>query len=252
MDPVKVATLTVVGADADAVAERAGEAGADVIAAASPAEVDTDGDVVVAVGADALVSVARNEPPGPVLPVGAGRGVRSVPRERLADALDALLAGEWSVGRRTLLVADTGDQVTTGLFDVTLAAAPTHISEYAVRAVVDGEPATVGRVRADGVVVATPAGSGEYAHAAGGPVLAPDADLAAVVPISPYTVGRDRWVLDYPVSITVEREGTHVSLFVDGEAVGDVGAHTALEVRAGGTFPIAVVPEGRAPFPDDS
>jgi len=99
------------------------------------------------------------------------------------------------------------------------------------------------------MVVATPAGSVGYARAAGGPVVGPGAGVAVVVPVGPYAVGRDRWVLAPPLGVTIERDEGAVTLFVDGREVSPVEPDDTVEVTAGGRLPVAVVPEADAPVP---
>jgi NAD+ kinase len=55
-----------------------------------------------------------------------------------------------------------------------------------VRVSVDGE--LVGQYTADGMIIATPAGSTAYSLSAGGPVLLPDVDGMVVTAISPHTL----------------------------------------------------------------
>lgn len=247
----EAAAVPVVGADAESVARRGREAGLEAAAVAADAATGVDdGVAIVAVGEAALVAVARRRPRTPVVPVAAGEGVRSVPRERLAGALEALTDGEFETTSRALLSVRTDGEETTALFDATLAAAPVQISEYAVLGTVDGTEYAAGRVRADGVVVATPAGSAGYTQTAGGPVAAPGTDCVVVVPLGPYAVDRERWVLRLPVRVAVEREEGAVRLFADGEAVGPVEPDESVTVTGGGTLPLAVVEEATPPFSD--
>lgn len=243
------AAVPVVGADAEAIAGRAREAGVDTAAATVAAAASSEGNTVVAVGEEALVSLARHRPEIPVLPVEAGPGIGSVPRDQLGDALEGLAAGgERTVGR-DLLTVRTPTAETTALFDATLAAGPASISEYTVRSAVDGERTVVERVRADGMVVATPAGSVGYARAAGGPLVGPGTGVAVVVPLGPYAVERDQWVLAPPLDLTIERDEGGVALFADGREVGPIEPDDTVEITAGGRLSVAVVPEADIPVP---
>jgi NAD+ kinase len=205
-------------------------------------------DAVVAVGGDALVAVARRGVEVPVLPVGAGPGVRSVAPADLDAAVRWLLGGETETHERPLLGATCGGNTVAVLFDAALAPEPTQMSEYSVAAPdEDGEPQTVDRVRADAVVVASPAGSRRYADAVGGAALSPSVDAAVVVPVAPFRVEREQWVLPYPVEVSVEREEGDVSLVADGRESFPVGCGETVRVEPTGTLRVAAAPGG-APF----
>jgi NAD+ kinase len=173
-------------------------------------------DLVIAVGDEALRSLVDDPAPVATLPVATSVGRHGVARERVRETLADLTPA--TVEARTvahpLLSVDVGGDEVQGLLDVALVTSePAHISEYTVA---DGS-SVLGSFRADGVVVATPAGSAGYSHATGGPLLAPDTGLA-VVPVSPYTTKPRTWVVDAPVTLGVERDESPVSLVVDGHA----------------------------------
>jgi NAD+ kinase len=184
-------------------------------------------DAVVAVGEAGLRSVAADVPDAPVLAVAEGR--YAVPRSTVDDALAALAAGEARIDAHPLLgVCRDGATVARAVRDVVLVtAAPASISEYAVG---DDES-----VRADGVVVATPAGSDGYAAAAGGPVLDPDTGVV-VVPIAPFSTSAAATVVDVGVGLplSVEREG-EIALFVDGVRHGSVDTDTEMRIERAGS-----------------
>lgn len=251
-------TVGVVGPDGRDAVERALAAVDDVGATArtgdAKAVLDADLEVVVAIGEPAFLAVARADPTAPILPVAAGRGVRSVPESAVESAVASALSNRTTVERRLLSVAVAGEavgpaggeSVGPAAFDVTLTTTePGRISEYSVAA----GATTVASFRADGVVVATPAGSQGYARRADGSVVAPELDAVAVVPVAPFAIGHDHWVLDLadPVRLAVEREEVPVSLLVDDREIREVGCDDRVEITPGGSLAIAVVPESQ-PF----
>jgi NAD+ kinase len=177
--------------------------------------VDASPDAVVTVGAPALTTfVAENPiPEAPVLPLDVGLGFPGGGDD--ADAARALGRGEYgTVGHPVFGVAVDDEHAGNAAVDVMIVTSdPGSISEFRIasRGVIEA-------VRADGVVMATPAGSHGYARSAGGPRIRPGVDAAAVVPVAAFTMSPDRWVvgLDTPVEITSERD-VPVTLLVDHE-----------------------------------
>lgn len=216
-------------------------AGGDPLTGTASEVVAADPEVVVAVGEEGLVSLVGSGVGAPILPVEAGRGVRSVPGMAVEPAVEHLVDGAHETVEHPVLVADSSRGETAALFDLMLVTGePARISEYTVRT--GGEE--VGRFRADGVVVSTPAGSVGYNDAAGGPVLAPGTGVVAVVPVAPFATDQDVWVLpDDDVEVVVERDETPVELLADGESAGSVVAGEGLLVRTRGSLPVAVVEE---------
>lgn len=225
-----------------AVAEAGGES-----ETGTAASVVSGADYVVALGEPALLAVARTEPDGPVLPVAAGRGVRSVPRERIDGAVTALLDGGFDRAVHPLLDVSVADRSRARvLTDLMLVSAePAQISEYAVRA--DGE--RVAQFRSDGVVVAAPAGSTGYAGAAGGPVVPPGTEGLVVVPVAPFATDPDHWMLPPArVGLSVERDETDVHLIADDRVVGPVRPDESVSVSRASTVETVVVAESRSCF----
>jgi len=174
-----------------AIAERVDAAGAEPVVGDAEDLLDRSLEAVVARGERGVLEFARRNAAVPILPVDAGRGVWSIPASALDAALPAAIDGEYEPRERTVLALTVGgERVGRAAFDAMLVTKePAKISEYAVRT--GGE--RVARFRADGVVLATPAGSGGYAAAAGGPVLAPGTGVA-VVPVAPFATTHDHWV----------------------------------------------------------
>jgi NAD+ kinase len=198
--------LAVRGDDSD-VREAVAASGASLGSAA-------DADALLAVGESAFISLTDDPVPAPVLPVDAGLGPHSVPRSDLRSVLDALAAGDYRVvDHPHLSVTVNGDTAGDALLDVTLVTTQAaEISEFSVRA----ESVSVDSFRADGVVVATPAGSTGYARAVDGPILSAGTGLVAV-PVAPYATVADSWVLRPPIRLGIERDDADVSLVLDDE-----------------------------------
>ena len=206
--------------------------------------------LVVAGGEAALVDVARRGVDAPVLPVGDVDGVGAVASDDVASAVERVLGdAQGTVRHPVVTVEGATDGSSVGgapaLFDVGLMAAePARISEFAVRC--EGEE--VARFRADGVVASTPAGSAGYNRAAGGPIVAPETDVVAVVPVAPFATHADRWVLPLEaVTLSVERDETPVELLVDGRTEATVAAGDPVAISRGATVRTVVVPESE-PF----
>jgi NAD+ kinase len=68
------------------------------------------------------------------------------------------------------------------------------------------EAKELGRVRADGVIVATPIGSTAYAVAAGGALLSPELDVMQVCPICPFQSKMRPVVLPSRLELDIELE----------------------------------------------
>lgn len=232
---------------ADAVADALDAAGARIVPGAPDAVFEADPAAVVAVGEPALLSVARRSPTIPVLPVAAGSGVRSVPLDSIGDAAASLVAGDWTTESHPLLSVDVaGDRRALALLDaMAVTAEPAHISEYTVAA--EGE--LVARFRADGVAVATPAGTAGYARAAGGPVIPPGPSVLTVVPVAPFATALDHWVVPATdLAITVERDESDVDVLADDRTVGQAGVDDRITLGAEGRLETIRVPAGQSPF----
>jgi len=147
-------------------------------------------DMAIVVGGDGtLLSVARRLAARNVPLVGVNLGrlgfMTDIARADMVDAVDRLLAGEFTADRRMLLdarVLRDGQEVfrTHALNEVVVNKGDLgRMIELEVH--VDGEFLYV--LRADGMIVATPTGSTAYALAANGPILHPAVPGIALVPL---------------------------------------------------------------------
>lgn len=209
-------------------------------------ETAADADIVVAVGDVALSVLTREAVSTPLLPVGV-EGVYSISSDTIRTTIESVLAGEFAIRNRPLVRVETGERSGHALFDVSLVTAEqASISEFTVEMLASdamGVDEPVARVRADGVVVATPVGSRGYARAAGGPVVVPGSDVFSVVPISPFATDPDHWVLPLSgLSLTVERDEVEVTVSIDGQSLCTVAPGTTVCLVRDGSLSL-VVPE---------
>jgi NAD+ kinase len=207
--------IGVVGTDAGAITAALDASGESTRSGTPEYVLEGDPDAVVAVGTSPVSDLLRDRPipDVPILAVDAGDGFPAV--ADLTDAVANLGAGRYTTVEYPVFgIAAGGTHVGNAVFDTMVVTSdPGRISEF--RIVSESE---LGAVRADGVIVATPAGSHGYVRAAGGPRLCPGTDVAVVVPIAAFTMSPDQWVvgLDAPVTITSERD-VPVSLLLDDE-----------------------------------
>jgi len=200
----------------------------------------------VAVGDAAVRSAFKNASGGTVIPVGTHRLAFGV--DAAASRIRELLGGIDSPTDGTDRVAHPVLAVDTGVSPVRRAAAdvaliteePARISEFSVR-FTRGREASF---RADGVVVATPFGSGGYANAVGGAVVEPGGGLS-VAPIAPFSTGIDAWVAAERVTLAVERETESVALVVDGAVRETVDPSRTVEIAVADRIE-ALVPTTRS------
>lgn len=154
-----------------------------------------DVDLIIVVGGDGtMLKAARHLAPGPVPLVGINLGrlgfLTDTAAENALRDVGAILDGEFSRDRRRMLHA----QVLEGehrvaedlaLNDVVIQKADGgRMIEFETW--VDGH--FVSLHRADGMIAATATGSTAYALSCGGPILHPDVDSLALVPICPHTL----------------------------------------------------------------
>lgn len=229
------------GPAVDALAETVEDAGRRARVDDIEALREADLEFALAPGPTGLRRLAAAGVDAPLLPVDVGEGFESVPFDRLAAAVGRPREESSTNSHVVLGVSVDGTSERPVLRDVSLVTEePARISEFAIESAVLG---AIDDVRADGVVVATPAGSHGYASAGDGPILAPGTGVA-VVPVAPFQIEPQRWVLPAAeLSIQVCRDEAAVSIVVDGHETATVGGDATVALRPRGTFDVRVVPE---------
>jgi len=164
---------------------------------ASREQLPRDCDLIVVLGGDGTLigvadQIARAGTDVPILGVNYGSlgFLTEITLPELYDALEATLTGTADIEARAMLQARTmrddapfAEHIVLNDIVITKGAM-SRIIEIAV--VVGEEPVT--RVRADGLIVASPTGSTAYNLAAGGPIVHPSVDALLLTPIAPHTL----------------------------------------------------------------
>ena len=154
-------------------------------------------DLIVVLGGDGTLigiasQIARAGTDVPILGVNFGSlgFLTEITLPELYDALEATLDGGAEIETRAMLRANTmradaafADHIVLNDIVITKGAM-SRIIEIAVSV---GQE-TVTRVRADGLIVASPTGSTAYNLAAGGPIVHPTVDAMLLTPIAPHTL----------------------------------------------------------------
>ena len=129
----------------------------------------------------------------PILGVNLGRVgfLTTATREKLGDALDAVISGRYVLERRLSLHATIiSDEGGVRSEQVALNDVVVHKVGVArvvrVRVSIDGED--LGPYSSDGIVVASPTGSTAYSLSAGGPIVAPGVEAMIVTPVCAHTL----------------------------------------------------------------
>ena len=160
---------------------------------------DLNPDVLVAIGGDGTFLYAMHRCDAPLLPINAGTvGVLAEidgrhPSE-FDDALERLLAGRYHLEDRMKLAAQLAAR-----------RLPDAVNEFVLHAgevgrmglfelAFDGQ--VVGRIQADGIIVATPTGSTGYSLSALGPIVDPGLDAVVLTTIAPFRVEARAVVVD--------------------------------------------------------
>jgi NAD+ kinase len=150
-------------------------------------------DILIAVGGDGTILKTAGKAAAldiPLLGINTGRlgFMASAERDELS-LLPRLITDEFTVDRRIMLTAKLfrGGEIVweaEALNEVLAARKYSKITDFEVTT--DGR--VVSRVRADGVMIATPTGSTAYALACGGPIAEPTADVLQMTPVCPHSL----------------------------------------------------------------
>jgi len=200
---------------------------------------ETKADLAIVIGGDGTMLGAARELVRHHVPlVGINQGrlgfMTDIGHGDMQAGIGAILEGKYSVEERTLLDAEILRQGKSVLRTIALNEAVIgkgsqgRLIEFELS--VDGE--FVYRLRADGIIVATPTGSTAYALSAQGPILHPAVPGLTLVPLNPHTLSaRPVSVSDRSVIEIVMVHSLDARAHFDGLALHDMAAGDRLVLK---------------------
>jgi NAD+ kinase len=202
-------------------------------------EGETRADLAIVVGGDGTMLTAARELVRHRVPlVGINQGrlgfMTDIGHDDMQAGVGAVLDGKYAVEERTLLEAEIKRAGKSVLSTIALNEAVIgkgsqgRLIEFELS--VDGE--FVYRLRADGIIVATPTGSTAYALSAQGPILHPAVPALTLVPLNPHTLSaRPVSVNDRSVIEIVMVHSLDARAHFDGLALADMAEGDRLVLR---------------------
>ena len=218
------------------------------------AELCDTADLVIAIGGDGTMLYASRltrESGTPILGINRGRlgFLADVTPDEMISSVDQVLQGDYTRDTRMLLEVrlnrgPDGESAAFALNDVVLQRRETgRMVDFSTR--VAGH--FVNTHSGDGLIVATPTGSTAYALSCGGPIIEPQLNAVAIVPICPHTL-TDRPIVipaDQPVEVVLlDRDDTKAEITVDGISMGEFTPNDKLLISAAAERITLVHPPG--------
>jgi len=182
---------------------------------------------------DALRAVVLNSPAAPVMVTDS-----VVPTGVTSGSIQELIADWKADGVVThslpFYSVNVGERQLPMLREVVISTdAVAQISEFAVT----HHNRSLQEVRADGIVVAGPVGSGGYAQSLGGPRVGAVDGLIAV-PMAGFASHTPTWVTPAPVTVSVVREEAVVSAHIDGTETVQLDPGASLLITQAGRYDV--------------
>ena len=156
----------------------------------------------------------------PIVGINLGRlgFLASIEKKYIAQTIDKLVNGEYSLEKRSLLHFKSNESQFTpfpyALNDMTLIKRD-HSSMVVIHAAVNGE--FLNSYWADGVILSTPTGSTGYNLSCGGPILMPTAENFIITPIAPHNLSVRPLVVpdNSTIEFTIEGRGENFLCTMD-------------------------------------
>jgi len=158
-------------------------------------DIGRSADLAIVIGGDGtMLAAARNLAHHKVPLAGINQGrlgfMTDIALNDMAESVGAILDGKHTIEERALIEAEirrgAGSVLRTVALNEAVVTKGSQARLIEFKLTIDGE--YVYRLRADGVIVATPTGSTAYALSAQGPILQPTVRAFALVPLNPHVL----------------------------------------------------------------
>ena len=168
-------------------------------------------DIIIAMGGDGtmlhtahLVKFSSK----PVLGINTGKlgFMANVQPDQVESALELILRGDFSIDKRTLLQANSGENETRYALNEFLFSRKDTSSMISLTVEYDGK--LINDYWVDGLIVSSPSGSTAYNLSAGGPIVLPGTPVMLLTPINPHTLTTRPLVLPSNKILTVKTSET--------------------------------------------
>lgn len=200
-------------------------------------------DLVITLGGDGTVLFAARgcaELGIPVFPVNFGEFgfIASIQKDEWKSELELYLSGKAKIVERSLvqaLVVDgkSGKNIFSGigLNDIVISA---KMASRTILMGVDFNYVSLGKFKADGLIVCTATGSTAYSSAAGGPIVDPSMDALVLTPMHAFSLSSRPLVLnpkgELEITILPSRE-SDIIITIDGQNPFDIHEGDCIKIR---------------------
>lgn len=164
----------------------------------------------------------------PILGINTGRlgFLANVSRTEIANAINALATGAYSIDERSLLELENNDEVDLNfaLNEITVSRKDTT-AMVTVKVWINDQ--FLNAYWADGVIIATPTGSTGYSLSCNGPIIMPGAQSLVITPIAPHNLNVRPFVIPntYKIKLQVQSREKQFLVSLDSRIYArDVGA----------------------------
>ncbi|MFQ5610058.1 MAG: NAD(+)/NADH kinase [Woeseiaceae bacterium] len=200
-----------------------------------------DCDLIISIGGDGTLLYAAHAAGGSDVPIlGINRGrlgfLADITPDKMIESVSQVLDGNYSRDSRMQLAASL--ERADGKVTQSIALNDVVLQRGETGRMVDFETRVgdhyVNTHAGDGLIVATPTGSTAYALSCGGPILEPQIDAIALVPVCPHTLTDRPIVIPASEGVTVrllDRADTKAGVSVDGHSIGEISPADRLLIK---------------------